>query len=171
MSTPTSSPLLADVYAYRRENLRYIRDTTGGPTKLALRLGHANGSFISQIIGLKPRREISEAMAREIEAKLELQPGALDKPPARAIRDPLAVLRTPPPEPGTVGNPIGGGVAPAVDPRLLADVLCAVTEATQGRITSIAKIASLSSLAYTHSARAGGVVDRGYIDNLAGLLQ
>lgn len=157
-----TSPLLEDLYSYRRANLRYIRDTTGGPTRLALRLGHSNGSFISQIIGPRPRREISEAMAREIEVKLELEPGTLDRPPTKAVQDPLAALRT---QPGTVGNPVG------VDPRLLADVLCAVTEATHGRVTSISKVASLSALAYTHCAREGGTLDRAYIDNLASLLQ
>ena len=63
------------VYDIRRENLRALMKTWGGPTSLAKKLGHANGSYLAQIGGPNPRREISEKVAREIETKLGLALG------------------------------------------------------------------------------------------------
>ena len=51
-------------YDKRRENLRRLIGQWGGPTSLSKKLGHANGSFIAQIAGPNPRREISERTAR-----------------------------------------------------------------------------------------------------------
>jgi hypothetical protein len=67
------------VYETRRENLRTIAKQWGGPTSLARKLGHANGSYLAQLIGPNPSREVSEKVAREIEAKLGLPTGWLDQ--------------------------------------------------------------------------------------------
>lgn len=72
------------VYDVRRENLRALMKTWGGPTSLAKKLGHANGSYLAQIAGPHPRREISEKVAREIETKLGLALGYLDQTHQRA---------------------------------------------------------------------------------------
>lgn len=69
---------LTALHAARRDNLRRLMESWGGPTAMALRLGHSNGSFISQIAGPHPIRNISEKQARLIEERLGLEPGWLD---------------------------------------------------------------------------------------------
>lgn len=70
---------MKSVYEHRRENLRKLLVEWGGPTSLAKKLGHSNGSYIAQLIGPNPSREISEKVAREIESKLQLPVGWLDQ--------------------------------------------------------------------------------------------
>ena len=69
---------MKSVYALRRENLRALMREWGGPTSLAKKLGHTNGSYLAQLIGPHPSREVSEKVAREIEGKLALPLGWLD---------------------------------------------------------------------------------------------
>jgi len=66
------------VYDLRRENLRVLMAQWGGPTSLAKKLGHSNGSYVAQLAGPNPSREVSEKVAREIENKLQLPAGWLD---------------------------------------------------------------------------------------------
>lgn len=70
---------MKSVYALRRENLRALMKEWGGPTSLAKKLGHANGSYPAQLIGPHPSREVSEKVAREIEGKLALPVAWLDQ--------------------------------------------------------------------------------------------
>jgi hypothetical protein len=67
------------IYDIRRDNLRTLMGQWGGPTSLSRKLGHSNGSYIAQIAGPNPSRQISEKVAREIEAKLELPLGWMDQ--------------------------------------------------------------------------------------------
>jgi hypothetical protein len=69
---------MKSVYDTRRENLRALMREWGGPTSLAKKLGHSNGSYLAQLIGPHPSREVSEKVAREIEGKLALPLGWLD---------------------------------------------------------------------------------------------
>lgn len=69
---------MLSVYETRRENLRMLTREWGGPTSLAKKLGHTNGSYLAQLIGPHPSREVSEKVAREIEGKLGLPLGWLD---------------------------------------------------------------------------------------------
>lgn len=73
---------MTSVYEIRRENLRALSRQWGGNTSLSRKLGHANGSFIAQLAGPRPSREVSEKVAREIEAKLSLPAGWMDQPHA-----------------------------------------------------------------------------------------
>jgi hypothetical protein len=66
------------VYAIRRDNLRLLAKQWGGPASLARKLGHANQSYLTQLIGPHPSREVSEKVAREIEAKLGLAVAWMD---------------------------------------------------------------------------------------------
>ena len=50
----------------------------GGPTSLATKLGHANGSYLSQMAGPNPTREVSEKVARKVEKILSLPTMWLD---------------------------------------------------------------------------------------------
>lgn len=70
---------MKSVFDVRRENLRQLMKTWGGPTSLAKKLGHANGSYIAQLAGPNPSREVSEKVAREIESKLGLSIGYMDQ--------------------------------------------------------------------------------------------
>jgi hypothetical protein len=70
---------MKSVFDVRRENLRQLMKTWGGPTSLAKKLGHANGSYIAQLAGPNPSREVSEKVAREIEGKLGLSIGYMDQ--------------------------------------------------------------------------------------------
>jgi hypothetical protein len=70
---------MQSVYAIRRDNLRALVKEWGGPTSMAKKLGHTNGSYLAQLIGPNPSREISEKVAREIEGKLALPVGWLDQ--------------------------------------------------------------------------------------------
>lgn len=69
---------MKSVYEIRRENLRKLMTEWGGPTSLAKKLGHANGSYIAQLAGPHPSREVSEKVAREIESKLGLPTAWMD---------------------------------------------------------------------------------------------
>lgn len=70
---------MQSVYETRRVNLRALINQWGGPTSLSRKLGHANGSYLAQIAGPHPSREISEKVAREVESKLGLPIGWLDQ--------------------------------------------------------------------------------------------
>lgn len=70
---------MKSVYEQRRENFRALMGQWGGPTSLSRKLGHANGSYVAQIAGPNPTREISEKVAREVESKLGLPLGWLDQ--------------------------------------------------------------------------------------------
>jgi hypothetical protein len=63
---------------YRRENLRKLIERAGGPGPLAKKLGYSNSSFLVQMAGPTPIRQVSEETARSYEKKLDLLPGTLD---------------------------------------------------------------------------------------------
>lgn len=69
---------MKSVYDTRRDNLRKLLTEWGGPTSLSKKLGHTNGSYLAQLAGPHPSREISEKVAREIEGKLSLPANWLD---------------------------------------------------------------------------------------------
>lgn len=70
---------MRNVFDTRRDNLRRLVGQWGGPTSLSRKLGHSNGSYMAQLVGPHPSREISEKVAREIEAKLGLPIGWMDQ--------------------------------------------------------------------------------------------
>jgi hypothetical protein len=63
---------MRDVYEIRRTNLRLLIDQWGGPLPLAKKLGYKKASFMVQMAGLNPTREVTEKSARRIEEVLEL---------------------------------------------------------------------------------------------------
>ena len=67
------------VFDIRRANLRKLAEQWGGPTTLAAKLGHSNGSYMAQLAGPHPTRDVSEKVAREIEKTLGLPHGWMDK--------------------------------------------------------------------------------------------
>jgi hypothetical protein len=67
------------VYDIRRQNLRRLQREWHGPANLARKLGHANQSYLSQLAGPNPSRDVSEKVARDIEVTLGLPVGWLDQ--------------------------------------------------------------------------------------------
>jgi hypothetical protein len=63
----------------RRANIRQLIAERGGLTSLSNSMGYKNPSFLSQMTGPRPSREITEKTARRIEEKLSLAPGTLDR--------------------------------------------------------------------------------------------
>ncbi len=63
----------------RRDNLRRLIAERGGANVLAKALGYSNASFLSQMCGPSPMREVSEKTARKFEKKLGLPAGHLDR--------------------------------------------------------------------------------------------
>jgi hypothetical protein len=62
----------------RRDNLRRLAVQWGGVGKLAEKLGYANASFLVQMCGPHPIREVTERTARRVEETLSLPKGWLD---------------------------------------------------------------------------------------------
>lgn len=65
----------------RRKNLRKLMDEHGA-TVLAKRLGYRSPTFLSQLAGPNPTRQVTEKTARRFEADLGLPTGYLDGRPA-----------------------------------------------------------------------------------------
>lgn len=65
---------------HRRINLRELIEQWGGPGALGEKLGYQKGSFLVQMAGPHPTREVSERTARKIEATLGLPKGWMDEP-------------------------------------------------------------------------------------------
>lgn len=135
---------MKNVYEQRRENLRSLMQTWGGPTSLAKKLGHTNGSYLAQLAGPHPSREISEKVAREMEAKLGLPLGWLD-----AEHN---------------GNPR------QLDDAALGECVRAVAAALRdaGHRATPDQMADLASLAYEHT-KLTGRIDEPFIQRLVRL--
>lgn len=136
---------MATIYDVRRTNLRRLMQQWGGPTALAAHLGHSNGSYLAQLAGPNPKREVGERTARQIEIKLGLPHGFMDE--AQAEPQPL-------------------------DEAALANCLRAVSTAVEdaGLKVSPEKFADVVGLAYD-SAKTVGAVDERFIQRLVRLLK
>lgn len=71
------NPALSQLAVIRRNNLRRLAEQHGALV-LSERLGYASASFLSQMIGPNPSRDVSERTARSIEHTLDLEPGWMD---------------------------------------------------------------------------------------------
>ena len=135
---------MKSVYQQRRENLRKLQVEWGGPTSLAKKLGHTNGSYLAQLIGPHPSREISEKVAREIETKLSLPSNWLDGEHSASPRQV---------DDETLGACVGAVAAAVRDAGLKIDPKT---------------YANLVTLAYEHT-KLTGRVDEPFITKLVGL--
>lgn len=136
---------MVSVYDIRRTNLRKLMTQWGGPTSLAAKLGHSNGSYLAQLAGPHPSREVSERTAREMESALSLPSGWFDQPHKEA--QPL-------------------------DDSVLAVCIRATTEAVRDQKVKVGpeKFADIVSLAYDN-ARASGRLDEQFINRLVRLMK
>jgi hypothetical protein len=134
------------IYDIRRENLRVLMTQWGGPTSLAKKLGHANGSYLAQLAGPNPSRDISERVARDVESKLGLPPMWFDQPQADSAKK-------------------LNDEALATCVRAVATVL-----RDKGLRPDPETYATLVQLAYDHQKLVGGI-DEGFITKLTGLIR
>ena len=138
---------MSSIFEVRRDNLRRLTDQWGGPTSLAKKLGHSNGSYLAQLAGPHPTRDLSEKVAREIERKLQLPDGWMDH------------LHKAPP-----GQPDTGLLIDAV--AIVRDVLDA-----EGAKAQRAQVEELVALAYEHALANQGHIDTGYVRRLVRLVK
>jgi hypothetical protein len=142
---------MATITETRRDNLRALIEQHGGVSKLAKAMGYANPSFLSQMAGPKPSRQITEKSARKLEVALGLHPGALD----------------------------GTGKVPEVKPTgnetacLVAEVIRLVGSACESEnvTPSASKFADVVTLAYLDSIDHGGRPREDRVRQLARLLK
>jgi hypothetical protein len=71
----------------RCENLRDVIARHGSAKAVGKLLGYTNGSHISQLVGVRSKRDISDACCREYEKILTLPTGFFDTPPRMLISD------------------------------------------------------------------------------------
>jgi len=137
---------MKSVYDMRRDNLRSLMTQWGGPTSLAKKLGHSNGSYVAQLVGPNPSREISEKVARDMESRLGLPIGWLDQEHA--------------------------GNGRQVDEETLSACVRAVAAAIRdaGLKPDPDAYANLVGLAYEHT-KLTGRVDEPFIQKLIGLIR
>ena len=106
----------------RRTNLRALAEIHGS-AKLSVLLGYRQPSFLSQMIGPNPTREVTEKSARDYEVKMGLPDGYLDRPlfPATQQVAPADVVPVPPP--GGGDSDVQRAITLAADTIALAGVL------------------------------------------------
>jgi hypothetical protein len=68
----------------RLENARNLIERVGGVGKMAGAMGYANPSFLVQVFGPSPTRNVTEKMVRKMEVAAGLSDGALDKDDSQA---------------------------------------------------------------------------------------
>lgn len=135
----------------RRDTLRLIVEKRGGVSKVSKMLGYTNPSFMSQMIGPNPTREITEKTARKFEEKLGLEHGTLD---------------------GEAAAP--APAAPSDDATaLVASVIRMVgmTLEAEGVAADPDKFADVVALAYLDSVDHGGTPRESHVRQLARLLK
>lgn len=72
---------LAPTNDNRRANVRRIARATS-PLEMSIKLGYTSSSYLVQMIGPAPRRDVSEKTARRIETLYGLPKLTIDAPPA-----------------------------------------------------------------------------------------
>lgn len=159
---PREEPL--SIYDTRRENLRILFKRHGGKTKVALKLGHANASYMSQLAGPNPTKKISEDVARDIEKKLELEEGCMDVPGMGRV---AAITKVP-----EAQEPPAEYAAPSESSRQrLIDATAVVLDVTNRAPNALppSKIGELIALAFfTH--RGDGTIDKTLIEEVVRVL-
>lgn len=70
----------------RRDNLRRLIEDNDGPSAVATMLGYVNSSFMAQLAGPNPIRNVTEKTARKYEEKLGLPSGWFDTEGAQRVR-------------------------------------------------------------------------------------
>lgn len=155
-----------EILEIRRQNLRKLmRDM--GANNLAVKLGYRQSSFLSQMAGPNPTRDITEKTARAYEKSLELPSGALDAP-----QEPGPGLQS-----GKIPLP-GAEAAPALVST--ADMITIVLQATRslGRVAEAQEVSlppnkfgNVLAMIIKDASEHGGQVRHEYIAEVVELLK
>lgn len=145
---------MSDMTETRRQALRQAVEKVGGVSKASKLLGYTNPSFLSQMIGPNPTREITEKTARKFEEKLQLSRGALDGTPSAGA--PIAPL--------TTGDSTADLVAEVI--RLVGNVCN-----SEGVQPPVDKFSEVVALAYIDAVRNGGAPRETHARQLARLIK
>lgn len=136
----------------RRERLRSLIEQSS-VSKLSSQLGYRQPSFLSQMAGPNPTREITEKTARSFEKKLGLPNGALDLPLDSAAPASAAPARS--------------------DTALVADVIRMVGSIAAGEQVDLPplKFADVVALAYVDTMEHGATPRPEHIKQIVRLLK
>lgn len=151
LSTCERPMQIMDVHKIRRANLRRLIEQWGGPTTLAKRLGHASGSYLAQLAGPNPSREVNEKVARSIEQALDLPANWLDQQ----------------------HNGNGSNSASRkrdVDVTMVSRVIELASAALGKHQVAASTLAELVALVYEH-AQGHGAIDERYLQRLVNLIK
>jgi hypothetical protein len=155
MTTANAHTTVKDI---RRENLRRLIQKWRGPLPLSIDLGYANQSFLVQMGGPNPTRDVSEKTARSIEQKLKLPELSMDS-------DPDA-----PNKAGTYVRALAG--EPKINEQTVFEIVRVVGEAAndQKMVLSPSRFANVVAMTYT-DAQSTGKIRSEYITQLLQLLR
>lgn len=130
----------------RKTNLRALIAQWGGPTNLGKKLGHSGPSYLAQLVS--ENRPVTEKTARNIESKLGMELGWLDK------------------EHTETAKPV------KVDQSLIAKAVLDVGAALEEHNVTVkpAKFADLVALVYAEAAKTG-TVDEQLVQRLVRLMK
>lgn len=165
----------------RRTNLRRLANTYGW-TELAKRLGYRQPSFLVQMAGPNPTREVTEKSARRFEKDLGLPEGSLDVvatevSPVDQIRavDALVNQIPPPVQPASISASVPALPQMTEDEtsKFVSDTIRAVslTIGEQGVKLDKMKHLQIVNMAISDAIDNGGQVDEGYIKSMVRLLK
>lgn len=140
---------LADAYEVRRENLRRLIEQWSGPKALGVKLGYKNASFLVQMAGPNPSREITEATSRKIEQALDLPAGWMDQAQSSG-NGPVHIDHT------LISRAIKAVVQTADDLRM---------------VLSASKLGDIVSLVYDDAEANGGAVRADFVRRLVQLMR
>lgn len=154
---PLGTPAMSKRSENRRANLRRLIEENDGPKELAAKLGYSNASFLVQMAGPNPTREVTEKTARRFEAKLGLEEGSLDW---TANQRPAAPLK-----------PVPGSKQP--EASLTVDIVRLVGEVCEEQRVALpaAKFADVVALALADAAEHGRAPSAEYLRRLVALLK
>lgn len=141
---------MGDVFERRRTNLRHLIEQWGGPLHLSQKIGYRNASFLVQMAGPNPNREVTERTARRVEEALGLPPRWMDS------------------ELGSMPNG-----HPAVDSRLVGRAAQVVAQTAEegGLKLSPSLPGDLVALVYADAEAHGGSIRADFVDNLLKLIR
>ena len=133
---------MSKVSDIRRANIRQLIQERGGLTSLSNALGYKNPSFLSQMTGPRPSRDVTEKTARRIEQVLGLGAGSLDR--QKSAYAPIQAQPDPSPE-------HEAAVAMVADVIRVVGLACA----DEGLQLGPAKFAEIVALAFGDAAERG----------------
>lgn len=149
---------MSKVTDVRRENIRALIKERGGVSRLTKAMAYKNASFLSQMAGPNPTREVTEKTARKIEEVLGLESGVLDRE-AGVQPQTAASARSP--------------ASPALTPEFLGEVIRLVGRAYEAERVPLApmKFSDVVALTVADSIARGGQPDENHVRAVVRLLK